>query len=124
MFEDVVFPEAGLPKLCTAQIRKIAYTAPQNTDVDFGIGVALAVRVGVAASRLESRGAAWQGGSGSIASGASTISGLRTKPLRITRFSSPPRAPGGGLQPALPTPHSAPFPSSLWRRSAAPSPST
>ena len=26
--------------MCTAQIRKIAYIAPQNTDVDFGIGVA------------------------------------------------------------------------------------
>src|SRR5258708_6854250 len=30
----------GLPKLCSAQIRKIAYIAPQNSDVGFGTGFA------------------------------------------------------------------------------------
>jgi len=29
-----------LRELCSAQIRKIAYIAPQNADVDFGIQVA------------------------------------------------------------------------------------
>src|SRR5579872_1715836 len=34
------FARRGLRGLCSAQIRKIAYIAPQNPDVDFGIGVA------------------------------------------------------------------------------------
>src|ERR1700732_1091184 len=35
VFEDVVLPGGGLRELCSAQIRKIAYIAPQNADVDF-----------------------------------------------------------------------------------------
>src|SRR6201999_1736002 len=43
VFEDVVFAGQGLRGLCTAQIRKITYIAPQNNDVDFGIRVAAAL---------------------------------------------------------------------------------
>ena len=35
-FEDALWIGAGLLKLCSAQIRKIAYIAPQNSDVGFG----------------------------------------------------------------------------------------
>src|SRR5580693_8344255 len=118
VFEDVVLIRRGLLKLCTAQIRKIAYIAPQNNDVGFGTGVA----VQIAEDRLETGSAQWQGGSGSTASDASIINGLQTRRWRITRFASPPRAPGAGLRPALPIPHSAPFLSWPWRRSAARSP--
>ena len=48
---------AGLLKLCSAQIRKIAYIAPQNSDVDFDGGFCGRGRLGV-------RSAKWQGGSG------------------------------------------------------------
>src|SRR5579863_3106512 len=41
VFEDVVFAGQGLRGLCSAQIRKIAYIAPQNADVDSGIQVAV-----------------------------------------------------------------------------------
>src|ERR1700722_2905500 len=118
VFEDVVFAERGWRGLCSAQIRKIAYIAPQNNDVDFGTGVA----VQIADDRLEIGSAGWQGGSGLTASDASIINGLQTKRWRITRSASPPRAPGAGLRPALPIPHSAPFLSWPWRRSAARSP--
>src|ERR1700744_3939094 len=40
VFEDVVFAHRRLRGLCSAQIRKIAYIAPQNADVDSGTGVA------------------------------------------------------------------------------------
>jgi hypothetical protein len=40
----------GLRGLCSAQIRKIAYIAPQNTDVDFGIQVAVGLRAGLRVS--------------------------------------------------------------------------
>ena len=43
VFEDVVFAGQGLRGLCSAQIRKIAYIAPQNNDVDFGTRVAAAL---------------------------------------------------------------------------------
>jgi hypothetical protein len=36
--------------LCSAQIRKIAYIAPQNADVDFGIQVAVELRASLQAS--------------------------------------------------------------------------
>ena len=35
-FEYALLVGQGLLKLCSAQIRKIAYIAPQNSDVDFG----------------------------------------------------------------------------------------
>src|SRR5580692_5619038 len=40
-FEDAVLVRRGLLKLCSAQIRKIAYTAPQNSDVGFATGTFL-----------------------------------------------------------------------------------
>src|SRR5450755_115504 len=43
--------EAGLLKLCSAQIRKIAYIAPQNSDVGFGIGFSDGVRSAEVAGR-------------------------------------------------------------------------
>jgi hypothetical protein len=43
--------------LCSAQIRKIAYIAPQNSDVDFVKGFAGAGSLGVRSTK-------WQGGSG------------------------------------------------------------
>jgi hypothetical protein len=51
VFEDVVFAGQGLRGLCSAQIRKIAYIAPQNTDVDF-FGTQVAVQ-GVSSSRSQ-----------------------------------------------------------------------
>jgi hypothetical protein len=47
VFEDVVLPDQELLRLCSAQIRKIAYIAPQNADVDFGIQVAVEVADGL-----------------------------------------------------------------------------
>src|ERR1700691_3111814 len=38
VFEDALLVRLGLLKLCSAQIRKIAYIAPQNSDVDFWNG--------------------------------------------------------------------------------------
>jgi hypothetical protein len=35
LFEDTRLVRRGLPNLCSAQIRKIAYIAQQNSDVDF-----------------------------------------------------------------------------------------
>src|ERR1700712_5793343 len=35
VFEDALLAGQGSLKLCSAQIRKIAYIAPQNSDVDF-----------------------------------------------------------------------------------------
>jgi hypothetical protein len=46
-----------LLRLCSAQIRKIAYIAPQNSDVGFQNGVLQAHRLGMRSSK-------WQGGSG------------------------------------------------------------
>jgi len=40
LFEDALLAGQGLLKLCSAQIRKIAYIAPQNSDVGFGTGFA------------------------------------------------------------------------------------
>src|SRR5205807_2026073 len=40
LFEDKRLVGRGLLNLCTAEIRKIAYIAPQNNDVDFGTGFA------------------------------------------------------------------------------------
>src|SRR6185295_5098057 len=51
----------GLPILCTAQIRRIAYTAPQNDDVGSGTGLA-SHPVGLPAGPGDDR--TWQGGSG------------------------------------------------------------
>jgi hypothetical protein len=34
-FEDALLVRRGLLKLCSAQIRNIAYIAPQNSDVGF-----------------------------------------------------------------------------------------
>jgi hypothetical protein len=48
---------AGLLKLCSAQIRKIAYIAPQNSDVGFDSAFCERGSLGV-------RSAKWQGGSG------------------------------------------------------------
>ena len=48
VFEELV--RRGLLNLCSAQIRKIAYIAPQNADVDFGIQVAVELRAGLQAS--------------------------------------------------------------------------
>ena len=48
---------AGLLKLCSAQIRKIAYIAPQNSDVDFEADFAKRGPLGVRSEK-------WQGGSG------------------------------------------------------------
>src|SRR6201999_301986 len=36
--EDALLAGSGWPGLCSAQIRKIAYIAPQNSDVDFRCG--------------------------------------------------------------------------------------
>src|SRR5450756_1307743 len=52
-FEDTLLVRRGLLKLCSAQIRKIAYIAPQNSDVGFATGSASGSGVGK-----------WQGGSG------------------------------------------------------------
>jgi hypothetical protein len=38
--KDALLAKRGLLKLCSAQIRKIAYIAPQNSDVGFGTGFA------------------------------------------------------------------------------------
>src|ERR1700729_1299090 len=38
LFEDALLLKQGLLKLCSAQIRKIAYIAPQNSDVGFAYG--------------------------------------------------------------------------------------
>src|ERR1700694_145917 len=38
VFEDALLAGRGLLKLCSAQIRKIAYIAPQNSDVGFSTG--------------------------------------------------------------------------------------
>ena len=38
VFEDALLVRKGLLKLCSAQIRKIAYIAPQNSDVGFAYG--------------------------------------------------------------------------------------
>src|SRR6202012_3333749 len=38
VFEDALLVRRGWPGLCSAQIRKIAYIAPQNSDVDFRCG--------------------------------------------------------------------------------------
>src|SRR5580698_7299229 len=39
LFEYALLAAPELPRLCSAQIRKIAYTAPQNSDVDFAAGI-------------------------------------------------------------------------------------
>src|ERR1700743_711212 len=39
VFEDALLVRRGWPGLCSAQIRKIAYIAPQNSDVDFEGGL-------------------------------------------------------------------------------------
>src|SRR5450432_307772 len=59
-FEDALLVRRGLLKLCSAQIRKIAYIAPQNSDVGFGTGFA----GGLIGDRLRSGVQTWQGGSG------------------------------------------------------------
>src|SRR5580658_1435560 len=38
-FEDALLVRRGLLKLCSAQIRNIAYIAPQNSDVGFEAGI-------------------------------------------------------------------------------------
>src|SRR5260370_858586 len=43
LFEDTRLVRRGLPNLCSAQIRKIAYIAPQNNDVGFGTDLARGV---------------------------------------------------------------------------------
>src|ERR1700733_10306179 len=43
-FEDALLVRRGLLKLCSAQIRKIAYIAPQNSDVGFVKGFEVGVR--------------------------------------------------------------------------------
>src|ERR1700709_2817927 len=40
VFEEALLAGQGSLKLCSAQIRKIAYIAPQNSDVGFGTGFA------------------------------------------------------------------------------------
>src|SRR5258708_3512116 len=55
LFEDALLAKRGLRKLCSAQIRKIAYIAPQNSDVGF-------VR-SLRADRSGSGVDKWQGGS-------------------------------------------------------------
>ena len=54
--KDALLAKRGLLKLCSAQIRKIAYIAPQNSDVGFSDGFG-SVSAGVRSSQ-------WQGGSG------------------------------------------------------------
>jgi hypothetical protein len=39
MFEYALLAAQELLRLCSAQIRKIAYIAPQNSDVDFAAGL-------------------------------------------------------------------------------------
>jgi len=56
LFEDALLARRGLLKLCSAQIRKIAYTAPQNSDVGF-VEILRATRSGAGVFK-------WQGGSG------------------------------------------------------------
>jgi hypothetical protein len=51
---------AELLNLCSAQIRKIAYIAPQNNDVGFGTGFADNRRAMIGSQELQE----WQGGSG------------------------------------------------------------
>src|ERR1700730_1967576 len=46
MFEDALLVGRGLLRLCSAQIRKIAYIAPQNSDVGFSDRILQAVRRG------------------------------------------------------------------------------
>ena len=59
-FENAYWSGEDCLELCTAQIRKIAYIAPQNSDVGFGTEFA-----GYAGGQLNRAGAAkWQGGSG------------------------------------------------------------
>src|SRR4029077_19547430 len=45
VFEDALLAGQGSPRLCSAQIRKIAYTAPQNSDVGFRRDFENAVRL-------------------------------------------------------------------------------
>src|SRR5476651_793831 len=60
LFEDALLVRLGLLKLCSAQIRKIAYIAPQNSDVGFEAGLA----GGLIGDRLRRGVQTWQGGSG------------------------------------------------------------
>ncbi len=53
LFEDALLVRRGSPKLCSAQIRKIAYIAPQNSDVGSGTGFA-SRRRGVRSSEWQS----------------------------------------------------------------------
>ena len=46
---------AGLLKLCSAQIRKIAYIAPQNSDVDFAAGILRAFFAPLRSARVAGR---------------------------------------------------------------------
>ena len=57
LFENALLVRRGLPKLCTAQIRKIAYIAPQNSDVGFCQALQTSTVWGSGVSK-------WQGGSG------------------------------------------------------------
>jgi hypothetical protein len=47
VFEYALLAPSGLLRLCSAQIRKIAYIAPQNSDVDFPEGILREVSRGV-----------------------------------------------------------------------------
>src|SRR5260370_37755497 len=67
-FKNAYWSGKDCSELCTAQIRKIAYIAPQNSDVGFGTEFADELISPVDqtrwVSRLRSGVAKWQGGSG------------------------------------------------------------
>ena len=60
LFENADWSGEDCPQLCTAQIRGIAYIAPQNSDVGFGTEFAGQE----AAGRTGQEQHQWQGGSG------------------------------------------------------------
>src|SRR6266850_1097799 len=60
LFENAYWSGEDCLDLCTAQIREIAYIAPQNSDVGFGTGFADDQRMVVCGEEQEK----WQGGSG------------------------------------------------------------